>query len=208
MEFYEKLQELRKRRGMTQEELAEVLFVSRAAVSKWESGRGYPGIDSLKALSGYFCVTIDELLSGERLLSIAEKERQAGIQNICDLAFGLTDLFAFLLIVLPLYPKTIGGYVYAVNLFSYTETALRNRTGYWIVFTVLILMGALKILLKTAHADRMQKIIAVFSLLIGVLAVFFLALAGETYAVILVFSLLLVKGILFIQTVRIRLLPR
>ena len=61
MEFHEKLQILRKNRGMTQEELAEALFVSRTAVSKWESGRGYPSIDSLKEISGFFSITIDEL---------------------------------------------------------------------------------------------------------------------------------------------------
>ena len=63
MEFNEKLQELRKSRGLTQEELAEKLYVSRTAVSKWESGRGYPNIDSLKAISDFFSVTVDELLS-------------------------------------------------------------------------------------------------------------------------------------------------
>lgn len=48
MEFNEKLSQLRKAKGLTQEELAEALYVSRTAVSKWESGRGYPSIDSLK----------------------------------------------------------------------------------------------------------------------------------------------------------------
>ena len=58
MEFYEKLQELRKSRGLTQEELAEMLSVSRTAISKWESGRGYPNIDSLKAISKCFSVAV------------------------------------------------------------------------------------------------------------------------------------------------------
>jgi transcriptional regulator with XRE-family HTH domain len=49
LELNEKLQELRKQKELTQEELAEILFVSRTAISKWESGRGYPNIDSLKA---------------------------------------------------------------------------------------------------------------------------------------------------------------
>ena len=61
MEFHEKLQELRKQKKLTQEELSEVLFVSRTAISKWESGRGYPSIDSLKAIAEYFGITIDEL---------------------------------------------------------------------------------------------------------------------------------------------------
>lgn len=54
MEFHEKLQELRKQNEMTQEELAKVLYVSRTAISKWESGRGYPNIESLKAIAGFF----------------------------------------------------------------------------------------------------------------------------------------------------------
>ena len=77
MEFNEKLQELRKSKGLTQEELAESLFVSRTAVSKWESGRGYPSIDSLKEISRYFSVTIDELICPEEILSAAEEEKQA-----------------------------------------------------------------------------------------------------------------------------------
>lgn len=76
LEFHEKLQELRKIRGLTQEELAEALFVSRTAISKWESGRGYPSIDSLKEISRYFSVSIDDLLSGDQLIFIAEKRKQ------------------------------------------------------------------------------------------------------------------------------------
>ena len=116
MEFHEKLQELRKTKGLTQEELAEALFVSRTAISKWESGRGYPSIDSLKAISKYFSVTIDELLSGEKLISIAEKENKSNIQRMCDLLLGIVDLFSFILIVLPLYPNPINGYIYSICL--------------------------------------------------------------------------------------------
>ena len=74
MEFNEKLQVLRKQKGFTQEELAEILFVSRTAISKWESGRGYPNIDSLKSIAKSFGVTVDELLSGDELLTIAEED--------------------------------------------------------------------------------------------------------------------------------------
>ena len=74
MELSEKLQELRKEKGLTQEELAEALFVSRTAISKWESGRGVANIESLKAISKFFSVSIDELLSGEEILKIADED--------------------------------------------------------------------------------------------------------------------------------------
>ena len=68
MEFNEKLQELRKQKGLTQDELAKKLYVSRTAVSKWELGRGYPNIESLKAIAKFFSVTVDELLSSNEIL--------------------------------------------------------------------------------------------------------------------------------------------
>ena len=71
MDFHEKLQQLRKQRGWTQEQLAEQLFVSQTAVSKWESGRGYPNLESLKAISALFSVSIDDLLSGGELIVLA-----------------------------------------------------------------------------------------------------------------------------------------
>ena len=57
MEFNEKLQKLRTNENLTQEELAEKLYVSRTAISKWESGRGYPSIDSLKAIAKSMSIT-------------------------------------------------------------------------------------------------------------------------------------------------------
>ena len=100
MEFNEKLQELRKRKGLTQEELAEKLYISRTAISKWESGRGMPSIESLKAISKFFAVTLDDLLSGEELLVLAEDEhRQKAIQSR-DIVFALFDYILFLLLLL------------------------------------------------------------------------------------------------------------
>ena len=61
MEFNEKLQELRKKKGITQDALAEALFVSRTAVSKWESGMSMPDIMLLPELASIFNITIDEL---------------------------------------------------------------------------------------------------------------------------------------------------
>ena len=65
MKLSERLYTLRKARGLTQEELAEALGVSRQAVSKWESGAAMPDTEKLISLSKYFGVTIDSLISGD-----------------------------------------------------------------------------------------------------------------------------------------------
>lgn len=202
MEFNEKLQELRKSRGLTQEELAEALFVSRTAVSKWESGRGYPSIDSLKEISKYFSVSIDELLTGEKLISIAEKENKSNIQKMCNLLTGIVDLFSFILIVLPLYPNPINGDIYSVNLFAYTETTSFNRMLYWIMFLALVLVGAVKIIITQFELNKGQKIVTAFSIVLSILVILFLAMTREAYAVTIAFFLFVVKGILLFKHIK------
>lgn len=65
MEIGEKIRELRTNAGLTQDELAAKLLVTRTAVSKWETGRGWPGVDSLKLIADEFGVSIDSLVSAE-----------------------------------------------------------------------------------------------------------------------------------------------
>ncbi len=202
MEFNEKLQELRKNKGLTQEELAENLFVSRTAVSKWESGRGYPSIDSLKEIANYFSVTIDELLSGEKIISIAEKENKSNIQRICDLLFGIVDVFSFMLIILPLYPNPINGYIYSVNLFAYTETSAFNLFVYLIMFTALIISGAIKVILTQTRVEKGQKLLTVISMGLSILTVLFLAMTRDAYAITVAFLLLIIKGILLLKHIK------
>ena len=202
MEFHEKLQELRKNRGLTQEELAEDLYVSRTAISKWESGRGYPSIDSLKSIAAYFSVTIDELLTGEKILTIAEKENQKNIRGLCDLLLGIIDVCSFLLIVLPLYPDVVNEVVYSVNLFAYTQITELNRWLYWTLFLALIMAGVIRLCCIRLRTERNNNFMTGLSLGLSIITVLLLATTKEAYAVIMVFLLLVMKMVLLLKYVK------
>ena len=66
MEFNNKLYELRKQKGFSQEELANRLNVSRQTISKWEVGESTPDMEKLVAISDLFGVSLDELVKGEK----------------------------------------------------------------------------------------------------------------------------------------------
>ena len=73
MTFAEKLKSIRKQTGMSQEQLAGKLGVSRQAITKWETGAGIPDIENIMAVSALFDISIDELLSNEKgLKKLAE----------------------------------------------------------------------------------------------------------------------------------------
>ena len=117
MNFGEKLKKLRKDNGLTQEQLAEKLYVTRTAVSKRETGNGYPAIDSLKMISELFGISIDELISdgdveNKRLL---EKRISGRFYAAAVVCLSLSTLFSLLAYFLKNEYLTIGAGAAAVG---------------------------------------------------------------------------------------------
>lgn len=196
MEFNEKLQELRKQKGLTQEELAEHLFVSRTAVSKWESGRGYPNIDSLKAIARFFSVTIDELLSGEEVMNIAQEDNRQKEKFFCNLVFGVLDLSAVMLLVLPLFAEKGDDMIRSVPLLSLVSVAPYLRVAYFSVVIGLAVWGVLVLALRSAQHELWQKCKRSVSLALNVIGVVLFIISLQPYAAVFVFLFLTIKLLL------------
>lgn len=105
MNLSDRIQYLRKARGISQEGLADQLGVSRQAVSKWESEQSMPDLDKIISMSDYFAVTTDYLLKG--IEPVVQKEEEQSIKhrriasNICyQLSLGFVGLGIILSIIL------------------------------------------------------------------------------------------------------------
>ena len=199
MEFHEKLQALRKRKGLTQEELAQVLYVSRTAISKWESGRGYPNIDSLKAIAAYFSVTVDDLLSCDEVLTIAAHEQKRQRGQTCDLIFGLLNVSAVLFLVLPCFGQMVDGAVQAVSLWQLTAVAVYVRAAYWAMVLALIVLGILLLSLSYCRHDFWLCWKYPLSLILGGAGVLLLIFTSQPYAAALLFVFLAIQCVLQIK---------
>lgn len=199
MDFNEKLQELRKRKGLTQEDLAEALFVSRTAVSKWESGRGYPSIDSLKVIASFFSVSIDELLSGEELVNIAQNDHVQEMRQMRDLVFGLLDCAIALFLFFPLFGQAEEGVIRTVSLLSLTSIPLDMKVIYFTLVSLTVLCGLATLALQGRQVRFWNQIKGGLSLLFSVFGVLVFILSREPYAASLTFLFLLIKGILLLK---------
>ena len=199
MEFNEKLQELRKQRGLTQEELAEALYVSRAAISKWESGRGYPNIDSLKEISRFFSITIDDLLSGSEVLTIAEEDQKQKNSILLDLVFGLLDLSVSMFLFLPFFGQREHDTVYEVSLLALSNIAPYLMGAYILIIAGMILWGILTLALQNHRGALWMRCKRKASFLLGGLGTLLFIVSMQPYAAALLFIFLGIKILIFVK---------
>ena len=199
MEFYEKLQALRKQKGLTQEELAEGLYVSRTAVSKWESGRGYPSIDSLKQIAKFFSVTVDELTSGDEVPAIAEGEQKQKAVYLYDLVFGLLDLSCIIFFFLPFFGQKAEGVISAVSLVMLTGITPYIKFSYFAVILSMVIIGILTLALQNHTGNFWEVNKRKISLLFNAVALFLFIISSQPYGASILFVFLVIKGFMLIK---------
>ena len=130
------------------------------------------------------------------MIFIAEKENKSNLNSICDLLLGVVDLFSLMLIFLPLYPKPVNGYIYSVNLLGYVDSNTFIIRIYWALFISLTITGIVKIQMVYFKFEKGKKAVTFISVGLSIIAVLFLTMAREPYAITVTFLLLLIKGIL------------
>ena len=196
MEFHEKLQGLRRQKNITQETLAEALFVSRTAVSKWESGRGYPNIESLKALARFYAVSVDELLSGEELLSVAEADARQTKKRCRDLVFGLLDFSAAMFFFLPFFGQTANGEIEAVSLLSLSVISPWLKGCFYASVIGMSLWGVVTLALQSCSHRLWEQSKSGVSLVLGGTSVLLFIISSQPYAAAFLFLLLAIKALI------------
>jgi len=198
MEFNEKLQELRKSRSLTQEELAEALFVSRTAISKWESGRGYPSIDSLREISRYFSVTIDELICSEEMISVAENEKKEFADKSLSLICNAMDILLAILLFIPAFgngPESSE----TVSLFELTGITPWVKNVFIVMIATAILNGICGVIIANFNKPVWNKHRLITGVILSILTVIVLIATKQPYAGIVCFAFLIIKGFLIIK---------
>ena len=203
MKFNKKLQQLRNEKALTQEQLAEELFVSRTAISKWESGKGYPNIESLKSISKLFSVSIDNLLSGEELISLAAYENRTNIDKVLNLLFGIFDLMALTFLFLPLYGQREGEFIRSVNLFALRDVHTITRTIYFVLPILMAVLGIIELIIQYYNNDKLLNISKTCAIILQALAILCFIMTRQPYAATLLFIFLMIKVALLIKSSRI-----
>lgn len=198
MEFSEKLQALRKGRSMTQEQLAEALYVSRTAVSKWESGRGYPSIDSLREISRFFSVSIDELIDADEAIAAASDEKRTYVGRTVALICGALDALLALLMVVPAFGNGAGS-TQTVPLFAVSGVNPWVKGAFIGIIALTVLNGACGMAIARLDRPLWNRHRLATGVALSIVGVAVFIVTRQPYAGLVGFAFLVVKGLLLLR---------
>ncbi len=154
MALPEKLYELRKEKGISQEQLAEEIGVSRQAISKWESAKAMPESDKLILLSEYFGVSIDELLRGSDYFNMHSeplKSRKTGNKAKDRVGMLLLSAGAFCLVYWGI--LTVANPAFTDRL-AHASTVTIGGNGIYLGLCGILMGSGAWILLKNVREDK------------------------------------------------------
>ena len=160
MEFGEKLKQLREEKGMTQQTLAEKLYVTRQAVSRWECGARYPDLLTAKKIARILDVSVDEMLSGEELKQNVEKEPVLAkpVQNIIQtVLYTITTVAYLLMSIFSIYSFFPSEALAKYPAYAVTLTSVWTACGYFI--SLLAVSAGLKLSVQNKLTPRLTGII-------------------------------------------------
>lgn len=175
MKFHENLQRLRKTAGLSQEDVAKKLFVSRQSVSKWENGGAEPGIENLKALATLYGVTVDELVCqfepGDSLGQV-EEDKWKGRLAYAGVIFAKLVMVVSILILCVEYGYSVKDQWYSfVDLFALAAGTWLRHPVVWVALMLMQMFAAIFGLFDLVTMGSFPALISIFcnGLMVGML---------------------------------------
>ena len=158
-----------------------------------------PNIESLKAIAKFFSVTVDELLSTDEVLTIAEEDSKRKEKHFRDLIYGLLDICIALLLFLPFFAEDADGIIQSVSLIALDGVQPYLKIAYLTVVIGTTVMGILTLTLQNCQAVVWVKSKTTVSLALGAILVLLFMISSQPYAAAFAFVLLTIKALILIK---------
>ena len=142
---------------------------------------------------------MDELLSGEEILAIAENDHKQQERTLRDLIFGLLDCGMALLLFLPFFGQKADGVIREVSLLALSEVQPYLKTAYIAFVGIMIVLGIMTLALQNCHQRLWTQSKSVLSLSLSAGGVCLFIISQQPYAAVFVFAFLIIKTLMLIK---------
>ena len=153
----------------------------------------------MKAISKFFSVSLDELLSGEEILAIAENDNKQKERTLRDLIFGLLDCGIALLLFLPFFGQEADGVIREVSLLALSDIQPYLKTAYIAFVGIMIVLGIMTLALQNCRQKLWTQSKSILSLALSAVGVCLFIISQQPYAAVFVFAFLVIKALMLIK---------